>query len=248
MIRRISCALSVILLGACTAVSINNTNPHVETPELRGDRGLLINAQTVGGHYYQTSDDGSQRPPIFSHPETFASFDPGGGVMYEPSLPVAIGLQLQASGAAAVAKVQLNGSGTRHAQAGEWPIAIYGRVGAGYSQASGNQQELFGPGGYNWKSTMDALYVQAGASAGYRFSQRALLYWGVAAGQYWNRTEIDQDTNSSDDPSPGGVYKNGDTGTAVTDRARPDVLLAARSIFCSSGMDSLGISRGGRDE
>lgn len=212
MIQRLTLILAPLALCSC-AVFVNNPNPHVEVPEVRGDHGLTIGAELSGGHQYQASPDASTRPPNISDPNTTASVDPNAKVLYSPADPLALGLEVHEQGISLLTKFQLSGEGSRHAQAGDWPVGVYLRVGGGHNENNGTQQDLFGPGGYPWKSSISSLYVHGGTSMGYRFNERVLLYWGAAGGLYWNRSEIDQDTATN---APGGVYKAGDSGYAVT--------------------------------
>lgn len=217
--RLLALTLSLLSLCACTSVQIINPNPHVESPETRGERGLKIVAQEDGGHFYTITDDGEKRPPDISEPSTYGAMDLNAQVLYAPAAPIELGLEFHplgyAAGIALLVKYQLQGAGTRAAQAGDWPIGVYLRTGYAYSNASGDQETPFGDGGYSWKSQMDTVYIHAGGSFGYRISNHVMVYWGAAVGQYWVNAEIDQDT-AQNGASPGGVYKNNDSGLAET--------------------------------
>lgn len=220
MLKWITPAILSFALCACTSVQVLNPNPHVESPENRGDRGLKIGMEEAGGHYYVATGSGAARPPNMSQPESTKMMDVDAKVLYAPVAPIEFGLVAQAPsstgslGLALLTKFQISGEGTRAAAIGDLPFGIYARVGVGYAQASGDQAVTFGPGGYPWKSTMDVVYAHLGSSVGIRFNEHAMAYLGAAVGQYWNSSEVDQNTAS--DNTPGGTYKNNDSGTAET--------------------------------
>jgi hypothetical protein len=112
------------------------------------------------------------------------------------------------------AKWQLLGQGSAEAKKGNHPIAVFARTGGTYGSRSGDQTSFGGDGGYDWRGQISAYYSQAGVSAGYRPSDRVLVYTGVAAAKYWTKTKISQDPNTSD--PVGGSYEVGQDGSGGT--------------------------------
>jgi hypothetical protein len=210
----------VILLSvffcACTEVQVRTPNPRIEPPELRGDQGVKIGTEVWGAHVYKATDDGSARPPDLSRPGTYGDLDLSGSFSYSPASPFEFGVEAHPlGGLSGVVRFQLAGHGTRASEPGDFPIAAYVRAGTAIGERSGDQKGLFGPGGYNWKGRMNANYVHAGLSLGQRVLPHMLVYGGGAIGQYWNRTEVDQDANTGAG-DPGGTYKANDSGNAQT--------------------------------
>ena len=207
--------VGVFLITGCSAVQVIAPNPRVEPPELRGDPGLKVEVNTVGAHAFRSTNDGRAHPPDVFHPTTQGTLDESPAVLYSPASPVELGLEVSplSTGAALIAKWQPLGEGTRVATTGNVSLGLYLRVGANHEQVSGDQKSLFGSGGYGWKGTLNGSYVHYGLSLGYRLDERSLIYLGGAFGQYWMRSEVNQDGSASD---PGGVYKSGFTGYGNT--------------------------------
>jgi len=204
----------LLSLNGC-AIWVITPNPRVESPELRGDRGLKIGGDVGGAHAYNAVPDGSTRPPTMNQPDMDRTVDTNASFLYSPTEPLEFGIEAHpfSAGLSAIVKWQPVGEGTRTAKEGNVPLGFYLRAGSVYSQASGDQKDLFGSGGYPWKGTINGNYVHAGFSVGYRPAEHALVYIGAAAGQYWNRIEVDQNAANGD---TGGVYKASDTGFART--------------------------------
>lgn len=208
-------ALVILFFSGC-AVFVVTPNPRVESPEVRGERGFKIGMDITGANTYESSPDGSTRPPDITHPNVNSSQTANAAFAWSPATPIEIGAELspvQGAGAAAVLRWQILGEGTRTAEAGNIPLGVYVRAGDSYTHSNGNQDGLFGPGGYKWSANLNSGYVHSGISAGYRFNSHVLAYAGGAFGQYWNASEINQDKSDKDN---GGVYKANDTGRGLT--------------------------------
>lgn len=197
------------LLTAC-AVQVVNPGIRVEPPEIRGDRGLIIDVEGENAHIYRATDDGSDRPPDLGHPTLHKTPNISPSILYSPIEPLALGLELGpiAGSVAGIFKYQLNGEGHRAAAIGDVPVGIYVRAGRASSEDDGTRTE-FGGEGYSWKGEAISYFAHLGASAGYRFSEHSLFYLGAAYGHYEVSAKVTQEKNSSD---PGGTFKSSDYG------------------------------------
>lgn len=111
-------------------------------------------------------------------------------------------------------KYQFIGEGARHAEADDFAAAVYLRTGFVQNSNDGDQESTFGAGGYKWKSKTENSFVHAGVSVGHHVSKVALIYAGVAGGNYWAKARVDQDPSGTD---PGGSYNAGFKGWGLTE-------------------------------
>jgi hypothetical protein len=213
--KRLIFLLLVFNVTACSSLRVYVPNPRVEVPELRGDKGFKITGALVGAHEYKSAEDASNRPPDLTRPKTTTAVDAFAGGLYSPIPRLEFGLELSPLhlGAGMIAKYQVLGEGSRVVDYGNIPLMVYARVGRGQGENSGDQNGVFGPGGYNWQGTLTETHLQAGLSAGFRTSPAALLYAGVAGGRLWTHTKITQDPHGGD---PGGTYNHGSSGNALS--------------------------------
>ncbi|HBL18604.1 MAG: hypothetical protein A2X36_08090 [Elusimicrobia bacterium GWA2_69_24] len=209
--------VAVLLTTGCSELQIYSPNPRIETPELRGERGVRIQAEAVGTHRFRVTGNAGARPPDAGRPETQGSMGFVPGLHYDPIRPLGLGLEWDTTGqgGAAVVKWQLLGEGVRRARKGNFSLGAYGRAGMGRSSKSGDQKVAFGPGGYAWNGTMSSRYAHTGLSVGYRVEKEILLYGGVAAGWHRIYSRIDQDP-ARDGSDAGGSYQHTDHGNSRT--------------------------------
>jgi hypothetical protein len=214
-IRAAALILTIAALSACTSVEVLAPNPQVEPPEIRGDRGLIIDVDGGGAHTYKATQDAAARPPNMTEPSVKRDGIVSSSVLYSPVEPIALGLELSPmlQGANGVAKFQLNGEGSRASAIGDLPIGAYVRLGTTKNQAHGSGDQLFGADLGRWSGEINSYYAMAGLSIGYRMAPHALVYAGGAFGHYLVKTKVSQDAHDTD---PGGSYSVSDTGNAMT--------------------------------
>jgi hypothetical protein len=204
-------------LAACSQVRVNTPNPRVETPEVRGDQ-FKWKFGVAGGdsHHFYATHEGGARPPDLTKPQARGNLDVYPGLAFQPWAPVEMGVEanLLGTGLNALVKYQFVGEGTRHAEEDDFAAAVYMRSGFVQNNNSGDQESTFGAGGYKWSSKTENSFVHAGVSVGQHVSKVALVYAGVAAGNYWARARIDQDASGTD---PGGSYHASFKGWGVTE-------------------------------
>jgi len=203
------------LLTGCAELQLQQPNPSIEPPEIRGDRGLILEANASGAHQYRSTGDAAIRPPDLSRPELARRTQLAPGLSYSPFNRWAFGGELNAlgQGGAFLIKFQPLGSGTRAAEDGDIPIGLYVRAGYSGGKKSGTQSRLFGPGDEHWSGKVQSRYLHAGVSTGVRVHPHILLYGGGAVGTYRVDTEVTQEKADTD---PGGVYTARDNGTGMT--------------------------------
>lgn len=209
--------LLALLVAACAQVRVNTPNPRVETPEVRGD-ALKWKFGVAGGdsHHFYATHEGGKRPPDLNQPDIAGNLDIYPGVAFQPVAPLEVGLEanILGTGLNGLLKYQFVGEGTRHSEEGDLAAAIFLRTGFVQNSNSGDQESTFGSGGYKWSSKTENSFVHAGLSVGQHVSKVALLYAGVAGGNYWANARIDQDPGGTD---PGGSYTASYKGWGVTE-------------------------------
>jgi hypothetical protein len=203
-----------LLLGLLCACAVQVINPgiRVEPPEIRGDRGLIIDVEGENAHIYRATDDGSDRPPDLTHPTLHKTPNVSPSILYSPVEEFAFGLELGpiVGSIAGIAKVQLTGEGHRAAATGDVPVGLYLRAGRSSNEDRGDNDRL--GDGHSWNGKAQTYFAHLGASAGYRFSEHSLLYLGTAYGHYSVSATVTQEKTSSD---AGGTYKSSDNGNGV---------------------------------
>lgn len=211
--RLILFSLVVALLSACAQVEVTMPNPRVESPETRGEE-YKWKFIVAGGdaHVYKATENGGERPPDLTRPGVRGHADVYPGATFTPWMPLEVGAEANflGKGLGVFAKWQLFGEGSSAAKKGNIPVAVFARAGGAYGSKNGDQTSFGGDGGYDWRGQINAYYTQAGASVGYRASDRVLVYTGVAIAEYANKTKISQDPNSTD--TIGGSYETGENG------------------------------------
>jgi hypothetical protein len=78
-------------------------------------------------------------------------------------------------------------------------IAIFGHALASKSSMKGNQDGVFGPGGYPWHASSNGWGLNAGTSYGYRFSDHYLAYLGAAYESFGISGKVDQGASVTGD-------------------------------------------------
>ncbi|MCM2281121.1 MAG: hypothetical protein NDI61_04670 [Bdellovibrionaceae bacterium] len=203
-------------LSGCSTLDVDIPAPQVRLPEVYGKSwGLTYGIAAEPAMEASVVEDAQARPPAFGTPRTRltaalpALFDVGigsrfqAGVLLGPVSGAAIlNLTYQPIGQPAVAANRGNSS-----------VSVYVRSGVVSKTESGDQERLFGPGGFPWRGKVNVAVTGLGASYGYRVTDQILLYTGVAGDSYRATGEIAQDV-STDLSSPGGVYTFNQSGSA----------------------------------
>lgn len=214
---RTSCflILSAILFTGCTSVQVGNPNPRIDTPELPPAKTLSYDANATSSHNYEGTTNAGERPPSYSNRRLERSIGVYTGMGWSPVERTQVAFEFDPINAnvSLIFRYQLLGESLEKRQAGNFSALLQGRVGGSAWNKRGNQDRLWGPGGYPWKVQTSSQYAMAGLSLGYRFSEKVLGYAGAAFGSYSLKMEINQDQTDSD---PGGVYKHNDSGYGQT--------------------------------
>ncbi len=85
-------------------------------------------------------------------------------------------------------------------------LSAFGHLTWSYSQLSGNQKVLFGPGGYPWRAHADVVAPNLGISYGYRSSPKLTSYLGFAYQDFKVSGQVNQDVSTTGD-SPSAETK-----------------------------------------
>jgi hypothetical protein len=200
---------ALLLLSGCADLEVVLPNPRVETPEVRGQQYKWKWGVSGGdNHAYEATDNAGERPPNMNVPTVrgYADVHPGAAFSLTNKWEIGGEINTLGKGLGLVTKLQLLGAGSSSAKKGNFPVALFARVGSASGSNSGDQSSTFGDGGYPWNGKVQAYYGQAGVSAGFRPGDHALLYGGLAYAKYTVDSEIKQDPNAPTDPV-GGTYK-----------------------------------------
>jgi hypothetical protein len=203
-------AIGFSLASGCSSVRVIVPTPRIEAPEVPGKTGMInLGVGIVPAENLKFIDDASARPPDFTHTELIGA----------AAIPVSAGVGLSdrfEAGADLVSmggsncgelsgKFQITGDPRVLAKRGSAPASVFGRIGNCGATNSGNQDALFGPGGFPWKASATARYSELGASIGYRAQDLVLIFAGLAHANYDSHISVTQDV-SRDGSSAGGSY------------------------------------------
>lgn len=207
--------LTTFFMSGCTSLSLSVPGPLIESPEVSTAEGKIsVGLGVDDAARFTYIADASARPPNLNNAEVETSqylFGRGG---YGINEWLEIGARiipgdaknLFIGGAGVTARAQVYGSGPEPG----FKVSVYGGVLGVRTDASGDQNGIFGPGGHNWDARAQAVVSTVGTSVGYRFSPTgALLY---VAGSYADQKvsgSIDHDL-SSDGLSPAASYTLGE--------------------------------------
>lgn len=217
-------AVILLVLSGCTTLSLDVPGPLIESPEIGAAPGKLsIGIGVDDATEFSYTSDASARPPNLNSPEIKKAaylfgrggyavnewFEIGGRIIPGSVKTAFIG------GAGLTARAQLIGVGPGPGL----KLSVYAGYFGVQSNASGDQDGTFGPGGHNWKGQARGAVSTAGSSIGYRFSGTGPLVY--LAGSYADQKvsgSIDHD-RSDDGNSPAASYQltdiYGNTRTAA---------------------------------
>lgn len=227
--------ISMAILSSCAQLNVNLPNPRIEAPETRGEPGWKFTAEIVPAHNYESTDNGGERPPDFTQPDTHGAFDHVLGASFSPYSKLDLGAELNVfgTGVGLVGKFQILGDGLATSKQNNFPVAVFARVGRNGDSNSGDQRSFGSAGGSDWSGELAATYSQVGISFGHRVSDRSLIFAGGAVGKYGTKTSVKQDPEIGGGGDPGGTYKYSENGHGRS--AGGGVLMSWRKVQFSVG-------------
>ena len=203
------CLVGLLALPACVSMRMDLPASRLVTSETNGhdDHRFRMQAEAEAIHNYEFTPDASARPPTFTQPMAEKYGAAGLSASYGVAEPVDISLKTLAGPAPWVLTAKYQFVGPSHAKAQVGDFSVSGTFGFGYGLSSreGDQNGLFGPGGYNWKSTVTTTLTDYAVIAGFRTADTVLLYTGAFYTNYDLQGKIDQSA-SSNGLSPAATY------------------------------------------
>jgi len=159
------------------------------------------------------TNDASLRPVVFNEyitqsAELLAKASLGLGERFEISVKGALPSSILTKG-----KFQFVGDPAANAKEGNFSITITAGIGDSYLGKSGDQNGTFGPGGYNWSAYVGTVIYDVGLIAGYRPSDRFIIYGGPFFSAYSLYGSINQ-AQSDNGLSPAQNYPLSGNGTS----------------------------------
>ncbi|MEN0059535.1 MAG: hypothetical protein AAGB31_11920 [Bdellovibrio sp.] len=200
------------LLSACSHLKIQVPQAQVLSPELMAKNNWEIGVRSQASHIHTASEDASARPPTFDNTDTSSAliipdfiYAPLDGLQFGGGISNDMGV----SGNLAY---QFLGSPWSQRKIG-WSSALRLDVYAASASKDGDQNGIFGAGGYNWKGEIKVVSLGAGLSVGYRFHESFMSFLGFSRTNNTVKTNIDQDP-SDNGTDPGGSYSQNLSGSS----------------------------------
>lgn len=215
----ILCAFIIVLMSACSNLTVVQPNPSIENPELRGARsqfGFQLGSYT--GHEYTSTGDASRRPPVLNEAQleqAETSFSAGLGYEFLERFRVSFDLDPLRALPQLKAQWQWLGPGSYEAKQGDWSSSIGFQLSSSNARKTGDQGGVLGPSGFPWEGEIRGTQSSLMLSVGHRVLDHLLFFVGGALGQMSVRTKISQQP-SSDSSSQGGIYEVRDQGRGTT--------------------------------
>lgn len=209
--RAIFCNIIIIVLfTGCSTLQIVVPLANVKSPEVIRKTQKQINFSYIQAKKIVSTDDASQRPPVFVNTVEGSLGLYNADFNYGLFDRVAVGALISSDiGFAFQTEYQFL------APQGEvgngWASSVYFTGGFSSTSRSGDQKGTFGPGGYPWKGSMTMTSQNYGLSVGYRPNENWMTYLGYATNTFSTNTKIEQsvDTTGTD---LGGTYTQNNTG------------------------------------
>lgn len=215
MNRKSTLVLLICLFSSgCASVNVFIPQGRFQSSESNG-KGFFISGGGRPGWNVELIHDASERPPDMNSPREYNALDTffRGGFGVTEFLDLSIGAGLSHGITASLnGKLQVFGEPAKSAKKGNLSLSINGSVGYGSASRTGDQNGVFGPGGFDWTADGTVFYHDVAAMIGYRASD----WFVIAAGPYmaYFDTTLKVDHKESDDASsPAATYSSNDTGT-----------------------------------
>ncbi|MFN7906054.1 MAG: hypothetical protein ACK5P5_12805 [Pseudobdellovibrionaceae bacterium] len=205
--------LIFLFLQACSSVRVQIPYAEVSSPQINEAKDLSLAFSDPPANSF-TLDGVRSRPPNFAE-ETKLSGVGAGQIRYGliPGLELGGGVLWPSGqgffdvGFLIKGKFQILG---QQSAFNESPLML--SVFAHYKhlsgQSSGDQKTAGGSGGYPWKASLASKTTDYGASLGYLISLPSILpYVGYSEGRGTAELKLDQNSNASNEPDPGGSWE-----------------------------------------
>lgn len=237
-------------LSGCTTLYTVLPNALVEPPDIvnADSSGSEIFIRSESGSNFKLVGDASARPlEINNPPELTPQTVVTGGVNFAVKNRFQYGFALAPADLRSVMgrvmlKYQIFSS-----ENNAHMISIFGHAMGSTSHISGNQKELWGPGGYPWKASSDGWALNSGLSYGYRFTDNASVYIGGAYESFGMSAEVNQDASATGDypaasgklPYSKGYSRTGDVGLIWGKTKRMILNYAVGDVHWNSNVNSV---------
>jgi len=173
----------------CQSLDVNIPAARIESPESPGKRKFTIGGTGVAAGAFSATSNAGERPPDLTDTALSGSLQLGPFGEYGFTDRLSTALEAGFGGTDAsffmVGKIKYQFFGSTWAEKKVGPqLSVWGRLGTGNGTESGEQKVVFGGGGYPWSGSITDTMAGAGASFGYRSSEKILLYAGIAADKH----------------------------------------------------------------
>jgi len=206
-IIRILCFTSLVITSACTSLIVHLQSARFDSPEVAGPWGKRLSVGAGLTHDVTIASDTSSRPPTLGTPTDDTDLD----------IPLRVGLGLgqifeiglrygfPVSAAMLTGKVQLLGHTARESVPGDISLALAAGYGTQSSAIGGNQNGVFGPGGFNWNANETTNVADYSVLFGYRPTEKLMIYGGPFYTKYTMSGNVHDDL-SDNGTSPATDY------------------------------------------
>lgn len=198
-----------LLLSGCSTLYIMGPQAIVENPETKGEGGFQESfLKTEANQVFTLTDSASSRPLAINNPprlENQGALIGGANFLAQPKLTLGFAIDPIAfiNGTISIRgliKYQLIGDHYLAKDLSSHLLSVYAHPISSTLSIGGDQEYMFGPGGYSWSAKSELIGGNIGTTYGYRVSDKCLFYVGAAHMQYHVSGSIHQ--SASDD----GVY------------------------------------------
>jgi hypothetical protein len=209
-------ALCALFLTSCTTVYSRGPTAIVESPEIASSDkvawNININFDPVDN--VELANDASRRPLAVENPPTLGQrFTNLTGASIDLPIRLEVGANLDplttilggGGGGSAFVKYQILGPTYDQMESHSHLLGIASHFSYNSQSISGEQNGIFGAGGYPWSANSHFSAYDIGASYGFRQNDWLMYYTGYAYQIFYIDTNINQSV-SSDGTSPAASY------------------------------------------
>lgn len=237
LLARSVCAFAFLLLSACTSLSTLVPVSSPESPRTNGSRwkwGLGIESNAAKD--LEFTSDASLRPARLSNPKLTRSDFVSGRVGMGLAEPIDVFLKVGwTKETIAGFKVQWLGGSLQNSKEGDLILTTVISASRGGQSRSGDQLGQFGPGGYNWNSSITMTAEEYCLLVGYMMSSEFLLYGGGYFSPFRISGSIEH-KQSDNGTSPAAFYSLGASGRSTGPKLGLEFALGPRAWLFAEGV------------
>jgi hypothetical protein len=208
-VKKVSLIFLLFILSGCGTLYSVGPSAIVESPEIPHDQTSHSDwfLKSEPAQYFHIANDVSRRPlDVSTQPDLQNAGALVGGVNFVMSPRIQLGFGIDTGGLYAssfvgrgMIKYLVDGDTFNKAIPGSHAFSVYANPAYGRVDVSGDQNGLFGNGGYPWRASSQFLGLGLGASYGYYKSDQSFYYVGVAYESYNIEASVHQDASKTGD-------------------------------------------------